>query len=81
MSPDEVKALEDKLDSIAGDVKEIRTVLLGVPNTDDKGVVGKVNDVCDNHVALKNKVYLAVGLLAGSGILTGTGVGIWQAVK
>jgi hypothetical protein len=43
--------------------------------------VGKVNDVCDNHVALKNKVYLAVGLLAGSGILTGTGLGIWQAVK
>lgn len=38
MSPDEVKALEDKLDSIAIDVKEIRTVLLGVPNTDDKGV-------------------------------------------
>jgi hypothetical protein len=81
MSPDDIKALEDKIDSMAIDVKEIRTVLLGVPNTDDKGVVGKVNDVCDNHVALKNKVYLAVGLLAGSGILTGTGVGIWQAVK
>jgi hypothetical protein len=81
MSPDDIKALEDKIDSMAIDVKEIRTVLLGVPDTDDKGVVGKVNDVCDNHVALKNKVYLAVGLLAGSGILTGTGVGIWQAVK
>ena len=38
MSPDEVKALEDKIDSMAIDVKEIRTVLLGVPNTDDKGV-------------------------------------------
>ena len=81
MSPDDIKALEDKIDSMAIDVKEIRTVLLGVPDTDDKGVVGKVNDVCDNHVALKNKVYLAVGLLAGSGILTGTRVGIWQAVK
>ena len=63
MSPDDIKALEDKIDSMAIDVKEIRTVLLGVPDTDDKGVVGKVNDVCDNHVALKNKVYLAGGVI------------------
>lgn len=67
------------------DVRErmvrMETLLIGVPNTDDKGLVGKVNDNCDELDATRKKVsrleikfWLLVGLLAGTGILGGLGL-------
>lgn len=67
------------------DVRErmvrIETLIIGVPNTADKGLVGKVNDNCDEMDATRKKVgrleikfWLLVGLLAGTGVLGGFGL-------
>lgn len=67
------------------DVRErlvrLETVLTGIPGTDDKGLVGKVNDNCDDLDATRKKVgrlevrfWLLVGLLSGSGLLGGLGI-------
>ena len=62
-----------------------RTVLLGVPGTDDKGLVGevkdvklKVNSVARSHGKLKRNFWLLVGALAGSGAIGG---GIWSLLN
>jgi hypothetical protein len=57
----------------------IKTVLLGVPDSDDKGLVGQVNDVCESHSKLKTVVFWLIGILIGSGIIAGTAVGVARA--
>lgn len=67
------------------DVRErlvrIETLLIGVPNTNDTGLVGKVKDNCEDLDATRKKVgrlevkfWLLVGLLTGTGILGGFGI-------
>ena len=52
----------------------LKTVLLGVPGTEDNGLVGKVDEVHRSHYRLKRNFYILIGVLVGSGIL---GTGIW----
>ena len=69
------------LSEIKEDVVEIKTVLLGVPDTEDTGVVGEIKNMRESHDCLSKKhnklsqrVWILIAFLAGSGVL---GVGIW----
>ncbi len=62
-------------------VNTLTTVLLGVPDTDEKGLVGKVNDVCEAHAKLKTVVFWIIGILGSAGIITGSSIGIDKLVK
>lgn len=59
---------------------QLSTVLLGVPDTEDKGLVGEVKDVKLNlnnlgksHNKLKKNFWILVGALVGSGAI-GSGI-------
>ena len=65
------------------DVRErmvrMETLLIGVPDTADKGLVGKVTDNCDDLDATRKKVgkleikfWILIAFLTGSGALGGT---------
>ncbi len=66
--------LEEQLKQISDDVIEIKTVLLGVPNSEDTGLVGDLKDLRKRHNKLSQKFWILVAFLAGSGVL---GAGIW----
>ena len=82
---DEVKEMlrlqGEKLGDLRSDVKTISTVLLGVPDTEDKGLCGTVKEVADSHYDLRKVVYALIAFLVGSGLLTGAGFGISELVK
>ena len=61
------------LQDIKDDQTEIKTVLLGVPNTDDRGLVGDVKALAEGHGKLKRNFWTLVGILIGSGII-GSGI-------
>lgn len=68
------------LEETHGSVIELKTVILGISGTADKGLVGKVNDVSHkvnnvvkNHSKLSRNFWILVGILIGSGLL-GTGI-------
>ncbi len=65
---------EEQLKQISKDVIEIKTVLLGVPNSEDSGLVGDLKDLRTRHNKLSQKFWILVAFLAGSGVL---GAGIW----
>ncbi len=58
--------------NVANDVREIKTVLLGAPNSDDGGLVGQVNRHGKRLSTNERNFWLLVGFLSGAGILTGT---------
>ena len=56
----------------------LHTVILGVPGTEEKGLVGDVKEIKDSvaglsksHGKLKRNFYILVGMLIGSGVITG----------
>ena len=51
---------------------QLSTVLLGVPDTADKGLVGLVNRLFNGHNRLKVTVYCLIASLSGAGILDAT---------
>lgn len=55
---------------------EMKTVILG--KNGDKGMVGKLNDVCESHYSFKERIYLVAGILVGLGVLGGGGYGLAQ---
>lgn len=62
------------------DMVEVKTVLLGVPNTDEKGLVGEVRDIKLNvrsNTKSIGKIKVILAVIIGSGAL---GTGIWQLV-
>ena len=46
-------------------------VLLGIPNTDEKGLVFTVNKLCRNHQRLERTVFTMIGILVGLGSIAG----------
>jgi len=60
---------------------EIRSVLLGVPDTDDRGLCGEVKEVSASHYSLRKSFWMLVAFLLGTGVLTGVGIGITDLVK
>ncbi len=65
-------------------VTQLSTVLLGVPDTEDTGLVGEVKEIkinfnllCKSHSKLKRNFYIAVSALIASGVL---GTGIWSLI-
>ena len=72
---------EDAIYDVRERLVRLETVLTGVPNTDDKGLVGQVKNNCEDLDATRKKVgrlevryWLLVGLLVGSGVLGGVGI-------
>ena len=63
------KSIKTVLGEIQQDVTEIKTVLLGVKGTADKGLVGTVNKLFNGHIRLKITVYCLITFLTGAGIL------------
>jgi len=74
-------ALNGQLDRIEIKLERLTTVMLGVPDSDDKGVVGKVNATCDKVDKLSKSFWVLVGILGGSGALTGTTWAIINALS
>ena len=79
LTKEERKILEDIRESQT----EQRTVLLGIPDTDDRGLVGEVKDIKMNvsalgssHGKLKRNFWLLVGTLVGSGIISSSIYGL-----
>ena len=59
-------------------VTELKTVILGIPGTEDTGLYGEVkavklvvNGVAKSHGKLKRNFWLLVGTLVGSGVIGG----------
>ena len=76
LTKEEREILEDIRDSQV----EQRTVLLGIPDTDDRGLVGEVKaiklNVNNNNKAI-GKLKITLAALITSGVL---GTGIWQLI-
>lgn len=66
------KTEKEMIRDLHDDVIEIKTVLLGVPNTADKGLVGLVNKLFNGHIRLKVTVYSLIALLSGLGVIDAT---------
>ena len=73
--------LRDEVADIKLMVKEIRTVLLGVPESEEKGLCGEVKELSKSHYDLRKTVYTVIAFMVGSGLLTGAGFGISELVK
>ena len=76
LTKEERTILEDIRDSQV----EQRTVLLGIPDTDDRGLVGEVKNIklsVNSNTKSISKVKVTLAALIGSGVI---GTGIWQVV-
>ena len=72
---------EDAIYDVRERMVRIETVLLGPPGSEDKGLVGTVNNNTRDLDSSRKKVgrlelrfWLLVGLLCGSGVLGGFGI-------
>ncbi len=72
---------EEAIFEVREQMATLTAVLIGVPNTDDTGLVGAVKDDRKDLDATRKKVgklelkfWLLIGLLSGSGILGGFGL-------
>jgi len=70
---------EDAIFDVRERMVRMETLLIGVPDTADKGLVGKVTDNCDDLDATRKKVgkleikfWILIAFLTGSGALGGT---------
>lgn len=81
MSDEEREELAIIIRKIDEKITTIYTVLLGVPDTQNGGLVDKVNNVCEEHKKLSKNFFILVGVLAGSGLLGGSIAGIIQLLK
>lgn len=62
-------------------VIELKTILVGMPDSEDKGLVGELKDLKTDvkelncrHRRLSRNFWILIGILAGSGVL---GSGLW----
>jgi hypothetical protein len=82
---DEIKNLllaqGEKLEGLHSEIVTVKTVLLGIPGSEEKGLCGEVKEVADSHYDLRKVVYTLIAFLSGAGILTGTGYGIAELLK
>jgi len=59
-----------KLDETHDTVNKLKTTLVGMNG--DEGLVGDFKKVAESHYKLRRNFYLLLGVLIGSGILTGS---------
>ena len=81
MPPRDEPGIREEVSEIKDMVREIRTVLLGVPESTECGLCGEVKELAKSHYDLKKTVYTVIAFLVGSGVLTGAGIGISELVK
>ena len=55
-------------------VVQLKTVILNTNG--NEGLASKVNKVCSSHYNLKRTVYILIAFLIGSGVITGTVLGV-----
>ena len=68
---EKINSLTKMVDAVAIDVTVIKTVLLGVPDTQNGGLVEKVKGNSRSISTLKKCFWVIVGILIGTGILYG----------
>lgn len=56
-------------------VNQIKTTLVGMEG-DGGGLCQKVEDICDDHYKLKDNFRMLIGILIGSGVISGGAVGV-----
>ena len=82
MQPEEkLPPMREEITEIKLMVKEIRTVLLGVPGSEVKGLCGEVKEISDSHYDLRRNFYIVLAFMLGTGILTGASFGISELIK
>lgn len=59
--------------------RDLKVVLLG--KNSDKGLVGKMEYLAEDHSKLKRVVWTLIGILIGSGVISGATVGIINSVR
>ena len=74
----DIEKQDTQLDRIELRIQEIATVLLGVPDSDDKGLVGKVNESCEKQEKLSRNFWILVSTLVGSGVIGGSIWGVFN---
>ncbi len=69
---------EEKLEAIYKRVNEIWQGLYGIPETEEKGLCGELEKLIQDLNRLSSNFRLLVGILIGSGVLTGSVLGVIQ---
>ena len=76
MAPTQEQLIQETHDAVI----ELQTVLLGIPETADEGLIGdvrdiklNVNDLHSKYRKLSNRLWILIGILVGSGAI-GTGI-------
>ena len=72
---------EEKIDSMFHKIIRIETVLIGIPGTDEGGLSERVKTNTSNITKIKARLNLLIGILLGSGVLTGAGIGIDKLIR
>ena len=77
--------LRDCVEKLHRDVLEIKTTLIGIPDSADSGLLGEIKQIKLNGYNLNHRVrrlsqkfWLLVGILAGSGVI---GSGLYQLLS
>ena len=66
-----------QLEELTEKVDRVYQGLFGIPGTEEKGMCGRLNDVCSETATLKRNFFILCAFLVGSGIL---GAGIWGLI-
>lgn len=77
LNPDLERMVKETHDTVI----KIETVLMGVPDSAEKGLCGQVAELSESHAQLKRLVYTVIGVLIGSGILGGATAAIIEVMK
>lgn len=75
MTESDVSQIMKELQKVGGKVDSIHQGLYGLPNTEDKGMCGKLNDVCKDYYEFKRRIIFIIAFASGSGAL---GFGIFK---
>ncbi len=71
------KSPEQMLTEIHDKVTRMETVILGVPDTDNRGLCGEVKNLRKDMNHFKRNFWVLVGVLTGSGVIS---VGVFQII-
>jgi hypothetical protein len=75
------KTQKQLIEEIHKSVIQLETVILGIPDTDERGIVGDIKEIKEHQIKsngkyrnLEIKFWTLVGILAGAGVLEGLGI-------
>lgn len=72
-----IDLLTNKVDTLTSKVDTVYTTVVGIPETQNGGLVGAVKNLRCDHENLKTRFWLLLVALAASGVL---GISIWKII-